>query len=177
MSKAKIALGAFLILVGVLLLLRCGGETTGPGSTALEPAAQMLAYTDCKAFAPRPTIYYVSSDVDCVSYQYDGQSTLHITRTDAAFNCCPDSFTVSVAAEGAVITLTEVEWLTTPCRCLCLYDMEYQVVDVPPGSVTLRFVEPYTESEDDPLELTIDLVANPAGSLCVTRDHYPWALE
>ena len=174
MSRTMIAVGGALILLGVLLLLRCGGGATGPGGVAPEPAAHMLAYTDCKMFDTRSTVFYVSSNLDCISYAYDGESTLHITRTNAGFNCCPDSFTVSVDVDSTVITVTEVEWLTNPCHCLCLYDLEYEISGVPPGMVTLRIDEPYLESGDDTLELIVNLATNPVGSVCVTRNHYPW---
>ena len=76
----------------------------------------------------------------------DGDLILH--HKNAAYNCCPDSFTFTMTVSNDTLYVTEKEVLTAPCRCMCCYNLaavveglshgEWQVVyrwfdDDPPG--------------------------------------------
>ena len=60
------------------------------------------------------------------------------------------------------------------CDCLCLFDLDYEITNLPPGVYTIRVNEPYLWEGAEVLEFTVDLSAVPSGSHCVYRDHYPW---
>ncbi|UCC32531.1 MAG: hypothetical protein JSU86_09655 [Phycisphaerales bacterium] len=64
--------------------------------------------------------------------------TLHVLHNNATYNCCPDDIVVLLSMEGNVIRLTEEEVLTLPCACLCCYNVEATVVDLPPGEYTVE---------------------------------------
>ena len=115
----------------------------------------------------------VPSNQSCISYSYDGSGVLSITHSNAAFNCCVDNLGVAVERDGNTITITEYEILSNPCTCLCLYDFEYAVLNLPPGQYNFVIVENYVSSSPS-LNFSADLGANPVGELCVTRDYYPW---
>ncbi|MBD3298191.1 MAG: hypothetical protein GF341_06020 [candidate division Zixibacteria bacterium] len=134
----------------------------------------MQSHTDCKTFADQLIIDMPHLVRDCFVYEYDGESVLHITRTNAGFNCCPDSLTVTAAVTQSTITVEEIEWVSDPCDCLCLYDMEFDIANVPPGLVRLRFIEPYLAPGAPVLQATIDLINHPSGSFCADRGFYPW---
>ncbi|MBD3298190.1 MAG: hypothetical protein GF341_06015 [candidate division Zixibacteria bacterium] len=170
-------IGVLLMLIGLLLILRCGGDVVNTGDVVSEASATMVSQTGCKRFDSRSTMVDISSSLDCVDYEYDGTANLNIRRTNTGFNCCPDSLTASVEISGSVISIDEIEWVSEPCRCLCLYDMEYAISGVAPGTVTLQFNEPYLEEGDAILSITVDLAAEPSGSICVERSHYPWGVE
>ncbi len=65
--------------------------------------------------------------------------TLHILHSNALYNCCPDDIVISVAVDENLIMLTEEEILLDPCYCLCCYEVEGTVVDIPPGAYTVEF--------------------------------------
>jgi hypothetical protein len=102
-------------------------------------------------------------------------AVLHLDHLNAGFNCCP-IIGADIDVDGSLITITERESPDSLgfCACLCLFDVGYEIWQLPPGQYTIRFVELYLEPGDDPLEFPVDLSAAPDGSACVSRHHYPW---
>ena len=60
------------------------------------------------------------------------------------------------------------------CYCLCLFDVDYEIVNLPPDEYVVTVIEPYVPPGEEPLEFMVDLRTTPSGSYCVTRDFYPW---
>jgi hypothetical protein len=113
-------------------------------------------------------------DQSCISYEYDGEEMLSVTHNNAGFNCCPDYFVVDVALDGNIITLTESEVLDQGgCACLCLFDFEFLVANLPPGVYHVVFDEPYA---NDDMEFDLDLTEATSGTICVERHDYPWGV-
>jgi hypothetical protein len=81
-----------------------------------------------------------------------------------------------IAVAGNVITITERESPDSLgfCACLCLFDVSYEIWELPPGAYTIQFVELYLQPDDVPLEFPVDLVTTPEGEYCVPRTNYPW---
>jgi hypothetical protein len=117
-----------------------------------------------------------SNTRDCVYYQYDGNGTLTLNHIDAAFNCCPGEITADILIDGKQITITEKE-SAQDCLCLCLYDLDYEFINLEPGDYTIRIIEPYKQEADLELEFTISLSSAASGSYCLTRDYYPWVAQ
>ena len=65
--------------------------------------------------------------------------TIQIVHRNATYNCCPDDIEVSLVVEGNVLNLTETEILTTPCDCLCCYNIESTMVDLSPGIYLVQY--------------------------------------
>ena len=65
-------------------------------------------------------------------------NTLHVLHTNATYNCCPDDILISLTVEGSLLRLTEEE-LDQQCYCICCYDVEATVVELPPGEYTVEF--------------------------------------
>ncbi|MCP4568847.1 MAG: hypothetical protein GY841_14815 [FCB group bacterium] len=141
---------------------------------------QMTGFTDCKGEQVQMSTGAdsITSDQGCVVIDYDGYATLTIDHINAGFNCCPDTIGADITFEGNIITITEWEStdLTGGCDCLCLYDLSFRIDDLTSGEYTIRIVEPYLSTGDDPLELTVDLRQNQSGQYCLTRTGYPWGL-
>lgn len=68
-----------------------------------------------------------------------GDHSLHVLHTNATYDCCPDDIVISVSVSGSVIWLSEHEILTTPCDCICCYEVEATVVGLSPGEYTVVF--------------------------------------
>jgi hypothetical protein len=135
-----------------------------------------VSYGECKTFQKATSTDSVSSDQDCIEYQYDGQSVLSIHHINAGFNCCPDELAAIINIEGNIITIEEVEYLDNGgCYCLCLFDLDYQITGLPLGEYTISVIEPYRDPGDEPLEFTVNLSSVPSsGIYCVDRSQYPW---
>lgn len=134
-------------------------------------------YGGCKSFE-KGAKDMVPPDQDCIDYNYDGQSVLSINHINAGFNCCPEELLAEFEIENGVITITESENLDNGgCYCLCLFDFDYEIRNLPPGRYTIRVIGMYL-GDDDPIEFTVDLPAEPySGQYCVYRDHYPWEVQ
>ncbi|MEJ2722956.1 MAG: hypothetical protein P8181_17740, partial [bacterium] len=160
-------------MLAALSLSGCGdSNTTGTSPISLTPSGSLVDFAGCKQFGDGPPdIEPVIAD--CIFYRYDGVGVLNVTHVNAGFNCCPGELIASVDVANRIITITEGE-SEAGCRCLCLYDVEYEVVDLVPGTYTIRFIEVYTEENDEVLECTVDLTSAPSGLQCLERNHYPW---
>ena len=92
--------------------------------------------TGCKGQTARS---YPDCGDDKVELTVPGPGTLHVVHRNASYSCCLDIIVVSLAVQGEVLRLSEVEVLTTPCDCMCCYDVEATAVDVEPGTYTVEF--------------------------------------
>jgi hypothetical protein len=138
----------------------------------------MLGYFGCKQPAKVSLPDSTPPNQDCIQYQYDGAGILLLKHVNAGFNCCPDEILGDVTITGNHITLTETESLEPSggCFCLCLFDVDYQISDLPPGEYTITVNQLYLQPGTQTLEFTVDLVSSPSGSYCVQRDDYPWGI-
>lgn len=162
------------IFVGILLsiLLFSGCKTNNNG--ALTPYGSLLRFDGCKfqensTFSANP----VDQRSDCLQYRYDGQNTLTIKHLNAAFNCCPGEIQADIEFIGDKIIITEYE-KEYGCKCICLYDVEYEIKDLVPGTYTLKIIEPYVQSNDRVMQFTIKVRSSMSGIFCMDRDYYPW---
>jgi hypothetical protein len=151
-----ILLGGWLILTAV-----------GCKENALNPLGMLLNYLDCGATeGPSPS-------QECVTYQYDGRSTLLLQHRNAAFNCCHGEITVEITFNNNTIRIKEKEAFSQ-CDCLCLVpELNYRITDLQPGVYTI-IVEGLYLDRALPLTLTVNLSISPTGDYCVDRSHYPW---
>ena len=141
-----------------------------PGCEEPEPSGSMTGQTGCKSFekaAPE-----TPSDQDCIEYEYDGTGTLLLKHVNAGFNCCP-VMNNNIFIEGDTIIVMEVE-TEGLCDCICLFDLDYEVINLPPGIYMIKVIEPYLWEGDDPLEFEINLTEAVSGSFCVNRTYGPW---
>ncbi len=138
-----------------------------------DPSGQMIGNTGCKDFPESKST--PPGREDCIAWQYDEtEGTLALTHINAGFNCCP-WLAPEITIEGDVITIDEIS-LEDSCYCLCLFDIEYEIVNLPAGEyrvVVIEYLAPAGEYEQ--LDFRVDFTATPSGSECVWREHYPWA--
>lgn len=111
---------------------------------------------------------------DCIEYQYDGEGTLTLRHINAGFNCCPE-IAVDIRFDGDTIIIEDIE-LSGDCDCICLFDLDYEIVNLATGTYAVTVIEPYVEPGDDPLEFVVDLSSAASGVFCVYRYHYPWGV-
>lgn len=137
------------------------------------PEAVLIGYTGCKGASLSKDPFEITPDMDCIVYDYEWTGVLRITHVNAGFNCCPGEIVADITVSNDTITIGEGE--TDPkCHCLCLFDVEYEIRNLPPGRYVLRVGELYIQEGDEPLVDRLDLEKTPSCCFCVARNHYPW---
>ena len=136
----------------------------------------VIGHSGCKPHGKSAAIDPITPEYDCVTYEYDGQSILTLHHINTAFNCCPDSLTAEFQLAPGTVVIDEAEWLTDfGCLCLCLYDMDYRITGLPPGTYTIDINGMYVGENEPQLEFTVDLTTATSGQFCVYRgENYPW---
>jgi hypothetical protein len=138
------------------------------------PQGTITDSSRCKS-SSRAASVDTTGDLGCLEWSYDGVRTLTLTHINAGFNCCP-VIAADFVFEGTTIRITELDSLFEGgCFCLCLYDVTYRVDNLPPGTYRIIVEEPYLSSGDGPLDITMNLTAEPQGTRCVPRTQYPWS--
>ncbi|NMC44905.1 MAG: hypothetical protein GYA46_13385 [candidate division Zixibacteria bacterium] len=145
---------------------------SGPGPCG-PPSGRLVSHSDCLTMEKGDGDGEATIAQDCIEYQYDGQGTLLLRHANAGLNCCPEDFAAVITVVDGVITIDETP-IPGFCDCLCLFNLDYTVINLPPGTYTLSILEQCLHVGDLPLKGTIDLMTAPSGSFCLTRDHYPW---
>ena len=147
------------------------------GPAPSSPTGSLVDYEGCKEFSIGGAADTIPSDQDCMAYQYDGAGVLLLQHVNAGFNCCPTEILGDVAIEDDIITIVEDESLEGGgCFCLCLFDVNYRIDNLPPGEYTIRVYGMYLDEGDQILEFTVDLASSLSGVHCVYRDYYPWGI-
>lgn len=138
------------------------------------PTGSVVGHSGCISFDFHSEPSFAPPDQDCMEWFYDGVSVLQITHANEGLNCCP-VILADIRIDGDTITIEEIDSLYNGgCICLCLFDVDYEIVNLEPGEYRVKFIEPYVPGSQEPLEFTVDLRDVPAGSYCVYRDFYPW---
>lgn len=148
--------------------------TTTSTSTTTTLSGEFIGSTGCKEWPAAMDGNGTPPDQDCIEYSYSEGEVLALSHINTAFNCCPE-FEADISVVGGKIVVGERE-ISGLCNCLCLFDLDYRVLDLDPGVYVVSVSQEYLREGDEPLEFTIDLLASPSGSHCVQRDHYPWGI-
>ena len=102
---------------------------------------------------------------ECLEVNYQGNGTLTIQHTNACHFCDADT-------SSAVITIGEGEIIIDErpfggmADCRCLFDIEYTIVNVPPGLYEIRLAG---SAQDPPLTIAINLDTQSSKEACVVR--------
>ena len=150
-----------------------GNSAGSCGNPCGNASGAATAWSGCKEFTLSKTTAPVSSNQDCIQYEYDGLGTLLLKHVNGGFNCGTDTVIPEISIGIGSIMINEDEE-GDPAWCLCLFDVDYEIIDLPPGAYTIRINGLYLQEGDEPLEFTADLTSATAGEFCVPRTHYPW---
>lgn len=160
---------SMILAIGVLAVVfaACSNSTDSHDFNA---TGTVVSFGECKEFPSVAGVNDVPADQNCLEYYYDGESILLLRHLNGRFNCCPDSLTADFTIATVSILIEEIEWASQPCDCICLYDLDYKITDLPLGTYTITVDEPYRSGSSGLLEVTVDLKDSPQGSFCVPRD-------
>lgn len=138
-----------------------------------EPIGQLIDVTGCKNFIDDSDDLGEPQERDCIYYEYSNQGALVLKHVNAAFNCCPEKIEADISIENGTIAIAEREE-NGLCDCMCLYDLDYEIRNLPLGAYQITVKEPYVPNGEDPMSFSVDLGLEPEGKFCVEREAYPW---
>jgi len=163
---------AILIAVFLFAFGSCKEKVITPG---LSPIMIFKNYQGCKTFAANAGLEagFHSSNVECIEYEYDGEGHLILKHINAGFNCCPGEIGADFSVTGNMIYIEDWE-KEQGCFCRCLFDLEYEILELEPGEYTIEVKGPYIVATDEELKFTVKLFGSCSGTFCVIRTHYPW---
>jgi hypothetical protein len=170
--KNLINSGTFIGLLVLLIVLIVFSNISGckkDNTTPSEPNPIEITKTGCK------TEFLLTDSIkqDCIEYQLI-KNILHIKHVNAAFNCCPNKvYALAIISHDSVL-ITEKEILTQPCKCNCLYDLDYDIPNITDSNYVIVINEPYVTVESDKIIFSLNPVLSSVGSFCKTRSIYPW---
>ena len=95
---------------------------------------------------------------ECIVFSYAGME-MDISHFNCLLNCCPDPIAVTAELESRTIDIYIRG--ESGCHCICLFDLEYQVHNIPPGSYAVR-IRGYGTIR----EFSVDLFEGQHGKKC-----------
>ncbi|RKX25732.1 MAG: hypothetical protein DRP45_05255 [Candidatus Zixiibacteriota bacterium] len=134
------------------------------------PSGEYLGDTGCKP--PEYSKDEPPATQDCLEYYYEN-GTLFIKHWNAVFNCCAIVWAAPYVSNNITIYVNE-SFEGAPCPCLCRYDLEFIIHNLPLGKYTIAVEEMYIMPDDDPVVCHIDLNNELSGICCEERLYYPW---
>lgn len=104
-------------------------------------------------------------DNNCLIWNYDGYGMLSLFHQNGVFNCCPDSLMADIAVSNDTVYIEESEAFGElgGCDCICPYDLEMMIDNLPSGEYTVVLIGPYM---DEPVIFEMDLASKPSGFHC-----------
>lgn len=173
-SKAYICIMAALeiaVFLFAAFVFGCNTSNSDTVEPVLAPKGVVTSYTECKQSMSQPDVLSEQTPgTTCITYNYDGESRLELTHVDLLANCCATDLLGAVTFEGSKILITEGERTDDgACRCVCSYDMNIVITDLPPGDYRIVVDENYMFDGYDDLAFNVSLATKTNGSFCVTR--------
>ncbi len=161
----------------ILLILICFAFISCKNNNVTEAFGTLINSTGCKhsystALNDNKILY--RSNEDCIEYEYDGENQLILKHINAGFNCC-STITADIEVREDTIIIRERE-SGEMCHCLCLYDVDYLIVNIKRRKYKIKVFELCVNENDEKLEFYIDLSSSFSGKYCVKRDYYPWSI-
>ena len=78
-------------------------------------------------------------NADVVRVEVQGEGTVVVHHDGAYYNCCPDPIVYDLVVQEHILLMKERTLEDPPCDCLCCFDLQATLTDVPPGNWLLVF--------------------------------------
>ena len=177
-SSRPVLSSLILLFATCFLLFATCNDDGGTKPDQSVPTARLISRSYCKESLIQPLYAASECTQDCLEYWSDSTGNLHVKHINAGFNCCIESVAVAVEIRGQVAFVTETEIMQNGCHCLCLYDIEYELMNLLATVTKIELAEPYANPRqwpnEKPLCCSFDLPVTDTGMCCVERCHYPW---
>lgn len=142
-----------------------------PGTDWPQPVVVVMPNDGCNSIGEKSD--HLPSDQSCLYVNYLNDSILEIRHMNAGFNCCPEAIVVDCELRGDTLFIFESE-TGGVCDCNCLYDVDYYIMNIPPGDYIISVDEHLVREDDSKIEFQISLPNFNQLDNCVQRRYYPW---
>ncbi len=164
-SGALLFVLPLVVIVLLAIVIACEDDSTRPHIPGQQVTGEVVDFSDCGGYIMKPVAIDAFTGPSCIMYEYsDTTNTLEIRHQTSMFNCCIDSITAEIAVIENVIVISEDDVESAPCDCICPYDVDMEISNLPAGYYLLIFTSPYLR---DPIQFTINLGTEPSGYYCV----------
>jgi hypothetical protein len=166
------------VVLLLILLFVFGGCEENILTPDSQPVGTFVGYEGCKTFTTDSGLdasSYVNTK-ECIEYEYDGASILRLKHINAGFNCCPGEIDATISVSNNMILIEDREE-AQGCFCQCLFDLQYEILELGRGEYTLAITGPYIQDTDERLLFNLRLAGPSSGIFCVNRTHYPWGID
>lgn len=180
MKYIKMSFGVILVILS-FMLISCQKDlsllwSVMDNTTNKAMEGYLIDATGCKDQGVSKRNASADETEDIIQYEYKN-GTLTIDHINTGFNCCPDTVGGHVFVEGDTITILEYEILENGgCRCLCLYDLKFEIKNVKSGIIRLTVFQPLVAEGDEVHDFIIDLSKETSGENRIFRSDYPWGI-
>ena len=121
----------FLLALAALTACEETASVAGPSGGEGSPSTTLAGLGECQ----NTTLADAADTQQLTVSVADGK--VYFTHERAIFNCCVDSVTLSLATDGADIVLTEREYCSNPCHCVCPRDVTGEIEGLAAGTYSL----------------------------------------
>lgn len=161
-----------LTLLALLLIPGCSSNSpTNPDTGGAY--GTVVYFSECKYTGTSSTSDDTPPNLDCLYFDYDGSSRLDLLHANGAFNCCPGEIYAVFSFDGNRIIIEEDE-TDASCMCVCLFDVEYMIEGLPPGTYEVEIAGAWLPPGEAPLVCQLELPGPVTGDCCLERTHSPW---
>lgn len=164
----------FAALSILIPLIGCNDTMTVVKKDDFKVVAKLTDFSSCKPLTPPLDSLSCALSEEGLNYHYDGKGHLILKHVNAGYNCCGQPLSADIVITDGAILIKESESAEQVCRCLCLYDLEYEFTNLPEGNYQVEFNGLYLKNDETGLKTSISAVGVTTGSFCLKRDHYPW---
>jgi len=122
----------FLVLI-IGLLWGCNKDE----ERRMKPVLQGFEYSDCGGFKST-SIIAAKEETEKLVIRAEADGYYKFEHTNVSFNCClPAGLSANLTLSDDTLFLNE--WETEPgnCRCMCLYDLRYEIKNLEEGNYVL----------------------------------------
>jgi hypothetical protein len=165
-------------ILTMIILFTLAGCKENVATPETQPVGNLTSYEGCKTFATTTGLEgnLQSNTKECIEYAYDGESILSLKHINGGFNCCPGKINTTISVSNNMILIEDREE-EQGCFCQCLFDLQYEILELKPGEYTIAVTGPYIQDTDERLLFNVQLYGPSSGTFCVNRTHYPWGID
>ena len=123
------------------VIMSCGKETAlidPPFNGGENASVRLSGLGECEN-QQSTTLAATERNDELQAVVQDGK--VSFTHSRALYNCCLDSVSLDIEADGDMIRVVESEHCGEPCFCTCEYAVSGEILDLEPGSYTIQIFD------------------------------------
>ena len=130
---------AAISIIALFIVAACGDDE----NHTLNFSGKLVEHSTCKSDKDSFLSDEIPENISQINYSYDkATNKLTLKHINVRFNCCSDSLYANISLLNDTIIIRELEAVTEPCNCTCLYDLDMLITGVEAKKYTIKITEP-----------------------------------